>query len=236
MYSEKTKIRYSHLSPTGKCGFLSILNFFQDVATGHTSGTKYSMHNLYAQNRAWILISMNVEVYRYPEIDEEVTLYTYPQCYDRIYGNRCYKIEDASGKTLALCSSVWAFMDTETKRVTKVFDDFSELFECTEEHEMEFIRREPQLSECEKVSEIVVGKREIDTNYHVNNVKLVSFAMEALPIDAEIKKAEIYYRSAVYEGEKISVCSCKEENAIGVKLMGEGEDKARTTVKFYIGM
>lgn len=234
MYSEKFKIRYSHLSPTGKTGFLSLLNFFQDVATGHTSGTKYSMHNLYALKRAWILISMNVEVLRYPEIDEEITVYTYPQSYDRIYGNRCYKIEDASGNVLAKCSSVWAFMDTETKRVTKVFDDFAEIFTCESEYDLEFIRREPQLGECSKTGEITVGKREIDTNYHVNNVKLVSFAMEALPLDAEIKKAEIYYRSAVYEGEKISVCTCTEDGITGVKLMDEGEDKAKTTVKFYI--
>lgn len=233
MYSEKFKIRYSHLSPTGKTGFLSLLNFFQDVATGHTSGTRYSMHNLYALKRAWILISMNVEVLRYPELDEEITVYTYPQCYDRIYGNRCYKIEDANGNVLAKCSSVWAFMDTETKRVTKVFEDFSELFTCHSEHDLEFIRREPQIGECQKSSRITVGKREIDTNYHVNNVKLVSFAMEALPIDAEIKKAEIYYRSAIYEGETIDVLSCNEENTIGVKLCGDDE-KARTTVKFYI--
>ena len=234
MYSEKIKIRYSHLSSGGKAVLRSILNFFQDVATGQTSGTKYSMHNLYEQNRAWILISMNVEVYRYPEIDEEITVFTYPQSYDRIYGNRCYEIKDSSGEVLAKCSSVWAFMDTETKRVTKVFNDFSELFTCHEEHDLEFIRREPQIGECKKSGTIVVGKREIDTNHHVNNVKLVEFAMEALPLDAQIKKAEIYYRSAVYEGEKINICTCKEENTIGVKLCGENEDKARTTVKFYI--
>lgn len=234
MYTEKTKIRYSHLGANGKTSFISILNFFQDVATGHTSGTKYSMHNLYALKRAWILISMNVEVYRYPEIDEEITLITYPQSYDRIYGNRCYEIKDSNGKTLTKCSSVWAFMDTETKRVTKVFDDFSELFECKSEHDLDFLRREPQIEECEKCAEIHVGKREIDTNFHVNNVKLVSFATEALPIDAEIKKAEIYYRSAVYEGEDISVLKCLDGDTVGVKLCGKDEEKARTTVKFYV--
>ena len=78
------------------------------------------------------------------------------------------------------------------------------------------------------------GKRDIDTNLHVNNVKLVSFALEALPLDADIKKAEIYYRSSVFEGEKINVMSRAEGDAVGVKLMGEGEEKARTTVKFYL--
>ncbi len=234
MYSEKVKIRYSHLSSGKKTGLCSLLNFFQDVATGHTSGTKYSMHNLYDLNRAWILISMNVEVYRYPEIDEEILVSTYPQSYERIYGNRCYEISDESGNILAKCSSVWAFMDTETKRVTKVFPDFSEIFTCNEEHELEFLRREPQVGECEKSAEIIVGKREIDTNHHVNNVKLVSFAMEALPLDCEVKKAEIYYRSAVYEGEKISILSCQEGRNIGVRLCGDDEDKARVTVKFYL--
>ena len=234
MYKEKTKIRYSHLGANGKTSLVSILNFFQDVATGHTSGTKYSMHNLYALNRAWILISMNTEVYRYPEIDEDITLITYPQSYERIYGNRCYEIRDAKDRVVAKCSSVWAFMDTETVRVTKVFPDFPELFECNTEHDLDFLRREPQVGEGEKVSEILVGKREIDTNRHVNNVKLVSFALEALPLDCEVKKAEIYYRSAVYEGEKINVLACKNGDSIGVKLCGENEDRARVTIKFYL--
>ena len=234
MYSEKIKIRYSDIAPTGRTGLISILNFFQNVATGHTSGTKYEMHKLYTMNRAQILISMNVEVYRYPEIDEDIIVYTYPQNYEKVYGTRCYKIETENGEVLAECSALWAFTDTEKRRVAKVFDDFGKIFNCIEEYKLDFLRREPSIGECEKVCEIAVGKRDIDTNLHVNNVKLVSFAMEALPIDAQIKKAEIYYRSSVFEGEKINVLACEEDNIIGVKLMGEDEEKPRTTVKFYL--
>ena len=234
MYFEKEKIRYSDIAPTGRAGLISLLNFFQNVATGHTSGTKYEMHKLYALQRAWILISMNVEVYRYPEIDEEIIIYTYPQSYEKIYGTRCYKIESENGEVLAECSALWAFTDTEKRRVTKVFDDFGEIFHCIEDHNLPFLRKEPHMGDCEKVCDIKVGKRDIDTNLHVNNVKLVSFALEALPIDAEIKKAEIYYRNSVFEGENINVLSCMEGDTVGVKLVGEGEEKARTTIKFYL--
>lgn len=173
---------------------------------------------------------MSCEVLRYPENGERVEVLTYTTGFERVYGKRCFKLLDSGGNELARAASLWVFLDTKTGRPSRVFEEIMEAYGVEGDAPFEYMHREPPVQEGEEVGQIVVGKRDIDTNHHVNNVKLAQFLLEALPIDAQVRQAHIFYRASSYEKDVLRLNRCEENGEIGVRLV-DSEGKSRTTAK-----
>ncbi|MBO4896918.1 MAG: hypothetical protein J5590_01305 [Clostridia bacterium] len=233
MYTENITIKYSDLAPNQKASVASMLRFFQNAAIAHTSKAGFPLSYLYAQNRAWILISMNVDFYRMPEDGENIKITTFAPRFDRVYGYRCFEAEDKDGNIIAKAASLWIFLNTETIRPATVLDEFYEKYGGGDDTGYEFIRREQKFETGPESDILKVTKHDIDTNHHVNNVRLEEFAEEAVPEGKEIKKAIIFYRAAFYLGDNIHICADTEDNTVRVHLVDD-DGKSRLSAQFFI--
>ena len=232
MYSEIRDVKYSDLSPRGEASLPAVLRFYQDTAINHSAHADYPLERLYGDNRAWILLSMNADIVRYPRNREQITVSTYTTSFERCFGYRAFDVKGEDGSVLSTAASFWVLMDTAKGRPVRVYEDMPEKYVIEPKDAPEYIKRELDIGDCEDVCEITVGKRDLDTNNHVNNVKLAEFLLEAVPLEAKIKKAQIYYKHAAYEGEKLTVSSRRDGAVTGVKLIGG--DSIKTYAKFEI--
>mgnify|MGYP004522255419 FL=1 len=233
MFSEKVTVKFSDLAPNKSASLAAMLRFFQNSAMDHSAAAGYPTEYLYSLGHAWILISMNIEVMRYPREHDELEIITYATGFDRCYGYRSYIAKDENGEEIARAASVWIFINTKTGHPVRALPDVAEKYKIDADMpHLEYIRREPKNAASCKCMDIVAGKRDLDTNYHVNNVRLAEFLEEALPLDTVVEKAGIFFRSAVYENDIIGVFSGENEGALDVALK-DAEGKTHTSAKFF---
>ena len=233
MYSEKREIKYSDLSPLKQASLPAILRFYQDAAINHSARAGYPISRLYEDNRAWILISMNTEIIRYPQDREIITVSTFPTSFARCYGFRSFKIEDGDKNVICRAASFWVMMNITEKKPVRIYDGMAAKYGLEADDTLEYIRREPQIGECRDICPVIVGKRDIDTNNHVNNVKLAEFVLEAVPLEKQIKSAQIYYSHSCYEGEHLKVQACENGGTIGSRLV-DPDGVVRVSAKFEV--
>ncbi|MBQ7717705.1 MAG: hypothetical protein IJT38_00165 [Clostridia bacterium] len=232
MYGETREIKYSDLAPNGDASLPAILRFYQDTAINHSAHAGYPLERLYGDDRAWILLSMNTDILRYPHYREQVNVTTYTTAFERCFGYRAFEITDCEGNILTTAASFWVFMDIKKGRPVRIYDDIPEKYGIEPKDTPEYIKREFETAEGADICDISVGKRDLDTNNHVNNVKLAEFLLEAMPIEAKIKKAQIYYKHAAYEGEILTVSACTYGSETDVRLIGD--NKIKTYARFEI--
>ena len=232
MFSEKVTVKFSDLAPNKSASLAAMLRFFQNSAMDHSAAAGYPAEYLYSMGHAWILISMNIEVMRYPRERDVLEITTYTTGFDRCYGYRSFVAKDENGEEIARAASVWIFINTETGHPVRVLFDIAEKYKTEDMPHLEYIRREPKNAASCKYMDIVAGKRDLDTNYHVNNVRLAEFLEEALPLDTVICKAVLFFRSAVYENDIIEVFFGENGDSADVQLR-DAEGKIHTSAIFF---
>lgn len=232
MFTDTVKIKYSDLSPDKKASPAAMLRYFQNIAIDHTSSIGYPISLLYSQKRAWILISMNADFYRMPEDGEVIKISTFAPRFDKVYGYRCFTAEDKDGCFVAKAASLWIFLNTESGRPATIFDGLYEKYGGGDDTGFEFVRREEKFKMGPEIDVLKVTKHDIDTNIHVNNVRLEEFAEEAVPFGKEIKKAIIFYRSSFHLGDIIHICADTEGDVIKVHL-ADDDGKSRLSAQFF---
>ncbi|MEY8392357.1 acyl-[acyl-carrier-protein] thioesterase [Lachnospiraceae bacterium] len=217
MYQFDSRIRYSEIDSQGKITLTSIIDYFQDCSTFHSEELGVGIDYLRDQKLAWVLTSWQIEIGRYPEFGEKVSVKTWPYGFQGFFGYRNFTMESEHGELLAYANSVWVLLDLKKKRPAKLPSLMQEVYQLSPQLPMECDSRKIQIPEmAEEKERFPVHKYHIDTNQHVNNGKYVSMAQEYLPLGFKIGKMRAEYRkAAVYKdvicpfvassGEKIIV-------------------------------
>ncbi len=233
MYKETIKVKYSDLDRTLTASFAAMLRFFQNAAIDHTREVGFSLRNLYGKKNAWILISMNTEIYRYPEEAEEVLIKTYATSFERIFGKRSFSVTDKDGTEIARASTVWVFTDTVSGKPCRIDKSIVSAYGADYYEGLPYIRHEEGFIKGEASYTITATNRDTDTNSHVNNVRLAEFLQEAVPINSKIHKAKIFYHSSVRAGDTVSAFVHHRGNEYHV-CIEDYEGKVMTAAQFEI--
>ncbi len=201
MYSFESKVRYSEINKTGKLDIISIINYFQDCSTFQSEVLKLGVEHLKGLNKAWVLNLWQIEIDRYPELAEDISIGTWSYGSKGIYGYRNFIISDANEHRCVNADSLWVLIDTETGKPIRVMPEDIESYPKESAIPMKDYGRKVNFEgEGTKEKDFCVRKYHIDTNGHVNNGWYVRFALEYLDDEfcIETVRAE-YKKSAVYE-------------------------------------
>lgn len=211
MYCEEKQVAYSAVGCNKKLAPSAVLNYFQDIAIDNSAEVGCSIKDLEKKNLAWLVISTRFKAYRYPEYRENIKLFTWPKKFYKIFGERGYEIYDSAGEKIIKGSALWLLFNREKGSAVMVSDDIKNRYITSDREILPVLRRDIKMPQSLKsVKEIVVEKRDLDSNFHVNNVKYVEFAAELLPDNEEIEEFEVFYRHAAKLGDKL-VLSAGEE-------------------------
>lgn len=223
MYSFDSRIRYSEVDSQGKITLTAILDYFQDCSTFHSEDLGVGLSYLAKEKVVWVLSSWQIEVKRYPEFGELVTVGTWPYGFQSFFGYRNFTLESDKGELLAYANSVWVLLDLKKGRSAKLSPKMLEVYQLSPQLPMECESRKILLpQQMEKLESFPVHKYHIDTNQHVNNGKYVSMAWEYLPRGFQIGKMRAEYRKAAVYGDRIYPFVASMEDKVTVNLADEG--------------
>jgi len=209
MYQMKREITYSQVRKDLKVDMAELAQFFQDCVLVQSETIGKGVAETERSHTAWFLSSWQIEVMRYPEFMEEVTVRTWPYDFKSMYGYRNFDVIDSKGETVARANSIWIFMDLEKMRPSKPTEENLKGYVTEPALDMEYAPRkinvlgdEYQLSDG-PIEPITVKYSFLDSNDHVNNGRYVKEAMDYLPTERAFRQMRVDYRKAATLGDKM---------------------------------
>lgn len=209
MFEMKREITYSQVRKDLKVDMAELAQFFQDCVLKQTETIGKGVSDTKVSQTAWYLSSWQIEVERYPEFLEEITIRTWPYDFKGMYGYRNFDVIDSEGVTIAKVNSIWIFMDLKKKRPSKPTEENLRGYVIEKALDMEYAPRKIHIfeEECkvevEEMKPIEVKYTFLDSNEHVNNGRYVKEAMDYLPTDRAWRQMRVDYRKAATLGDKM---------------------------------
>lgn len=234
MYSMDGRVRYSEVDFRQDMTFASLLNYFQDCCIFQSEDLGIGLNVLGEMKNAWVLISWQVVLVKKPKLGERIKINTWPYDFGGFYGYRNFTLTDESGEVAAYANSVWAFMDLENARPTKIAEHVLEAYSMEPQYPMEYAERKVRMPKGAAAAEpFAVHASQIDTNQHVNNEKYVEMAQEYLPEGFEIGQMRAEYKKSAVLGDWVHpyVC-CGGTGAVVTVELADEMNKAYATIEF----
>jgi medium-chain acyl-[acyl-carrier-protein] hydrolase len=184
LHTRKYSLRYGDLDPRGEADPVALVGLLEDVSVSHCEESGWGIHRLLAEGLGWILLKGKLSIERYPEYGEEFAIETWTSELKRFSGLREYLVRSESGELLAAARSLWLFYSIERRRPVPVLDEIARCWApegtvrwATEIGEVDY----PEPAAEERTACFEVRGSDLDMNGHLNNVRFLSLALEALP-------------------------------------------------------
>ncbi len=182
MYTFNSRIRYSEVDSKAVLTLESLIDYFQDCSTFQTQQGPATMQYLAQKNVAWVVNSWQIEIFRMPELCEEVTIGTLPHTLKGAMGVRNFFMDTIEGERLAIANSVWTLYDFKKGVPSRITEEIIETYPLDEKLEMDYKNRKITIPDGISYNgeEIVVRKHHLDTNNHVNNGQYIRMALDSI--------------------------------------------------------
>lgn len=194
-------------NPNGTLKLTALLEYLQDVSTRHY----LHVSEQGIPDAIWVVVGWHVHVHSELSGDQIVDVVTQPTYFRKFIAYRRYGVYDASGACVATAISQWAVIHRDTRKPYAIPGEMYQAFGI-----------DPALQVREHVALPDGGAAEsgvktpytpvfsdIDTNYHVNNIAYVRWAMDSLPLDfwdvRHIKDLNVSYRKEVHYGDTVHI-------------------------------
>ena len=183
MFTFDSIVRYSEVDYREKLNILGVLNYFQDCSTLQSESLGAGVKTLHEINLVWVISTWQIEVLRYPELGEKITIGTFPYKFKGFFGMRNFLIKDEKGDMIAMADTLWTLLNYKEGKPARVTEDILKGFEMEEQLPMENIKGRIQIPEdMKQLDPITVRMRHLDANMHVNNGKYVEMIMDELKV------------------------------------------------------
>jgi len=199
----------------------SVARFFQEIATLHSVKVGVGPDVLSKRDVGWLLNRLEIELFRYPVLGEDIHISTWSRGFKGVKGYRDYLIYSSKGE-IARGSGIWIFYNSRKKRIARIPKDISTRYEVENEkwfdHEIEDWKTCGQIESDQNI-DISLRYSDFDMNGHVNNTKYIGF-LETLYHHAihrdgtPIKNIKLrFYREIDKKQDRIQAC-CKKSKGV----------------------
>lgn len=201
-----------HVDFTGRV-FMGVLgNHLLNAAGNHSQKRGWGISTLNENHHTWVLSRLSIEMTEMPRNYQYCQVSTWVESVMKLFTTRNFAIKDAEGNPMGYARSVWAMIDTETRRpcdlVTLYDGDLlnyvvsDEENVCPIEGHGRFRFRDAQL-----VRTLTTCYSDIDINGHVNSIKYIEHILNLFSrqqLERGIKRFEIAYKAESYMGDTLS--------------------------------
>lgn len=206
-YETSFKVEYTDINSKNELTNIGFLKFLQEIGCLHSDKVGMGLYQIGDNKLAWILIQWKLQVFSRPKWAETIKVKTWPTGIEGPYCLRDYEVYNDKNEKIAIASSKWVMMDVKNEKIVKptkeVLDKFGQ----------EPLRVFPEgLSKLKEPKDFQstfsykAQRRDIDTNNHVNNVKYLEIAYEALPEEVynlDFTTVEITYKHSCKLGQEV---------------------------------
>lgn len=204
--SYRYNIRYDEVDMDDTLKPVALLNFLQDVASLNANEKDFGSDFVFSHGLAWFVLKYRIEIYDYDKNIKELEVKTCSRGAAKLFAYRDFDVIQG-GKLIARATSQWGLVDFNSKKMLPPLDVLKNIqaFEKRED-DLKFDKI-PDISTPEKSREFVVQYDDLDVNKHVNNVRYLHWALEALDYDFrkthEINTIDIYYKKEISFGGRV---------------------------------
>lgn len=213
----------------------SLCNYFQESAWQHATHLRVGYDQVKLKNLAWVLSRLRIQILHYPRWREELLLETWPKGIDGPHALRDFCILNKKGDILARGASAWLLVNTQTKRPARMEEELAHIISFNQ-HVHAIEEKIPKLKDLptsQNVRTIESGYSDLDANAHVNNVRYISWACDAVNPEVHLKNRitdfTINFLSETKMGEQTRInCYSGSEN----KFLVEGIHAVKEQASF----
>ncbi|MBW6411799.1 acyl-[acyl-carrier-protein] thioesterase [Clostridium weizhouense] len=215
-FSKDYEIHYYEVDYKLRCKLSSIIDFICDVGTHQSESVGGGMEYCLNNNCAWVFYKYDIKMYRYPKYAETINLTTQAVGFKRFYGLRKYFIRDSEGILIGEALALFFLINIEKRRPMRIQKEQYDFYGVDRDME-----HNVKMDGIEKVDEEQFHREfqtrysDIDSNKHVNNVKYIEWAMEAVPLevvkDYELSRIKVIFEKETTYGDKISATATVEQ-------------------------
>lgn len=177
----------------------------------------------------WILSGWRLQFLERPAWRTRLTVQTWPRSMAGFTSDRDFLVYSGE-KLIARATSRWFLINAGTGKAARVTDQIRSAYELDERTLFD----EPIPSNGKTPAGVqpafstIVGRRDIDTNHHVNNIHYLDYALEALPqeaADSLPSTVEIVFRRQILVGTAIRCLYTRTEDGKHQVEIQSGEGK-----------
>jgi len=161
----------------------AVLHYAENAAAGHCAAIGKPIPLLLEEGFIWMLARGQMEMKRYPRYGETITIETWLSERSAVHAWREYHIIDSTGTLIGYCRGDWVFIDIKKRRPCRIIDAFIQGWPLNQVKALDrpMSKQLQEHEEFEFKMEFMVRRGDIDTNRHVNNVRYLEWATEAIP-------------------------------------------------------
>lgn len=235
--SRKSRIELFDVDFQMKAQIQSVVRFFQDISTHHSTVVGVGPQVLLDKGVVWFLNRLEIEFFRYPELYENIETITWSRGFKRFKGYREYLMTSEKGE-IARGTSIWIFFDVKRNRIARIPSDITERYGIEKEHWFETEIDEWKTCgaiEPEQDIDITMRYSDFDINGHVNNTIYFGF-LETLYYQTiqngmtPVRNIKIRYNQEIERGIRKIKAGWRKENNVyhfnlsdGDALFADGE-------------
>ena len=170
-------------NPQGEMPLTLLMTRIIEVATFHANSWGVGYARLIQDNHVWVLSRVTIEMKAYPRVNENYSLTTWIEDYNRYFSQRNMRIDDANGNPLGYVRTIWMVIDLNTRasvdisQLSYIRDNVSDT-PCP----IEPMSRLHPIEEGHSV-EYTFGYMDCDFKRHVNTVRYLSHLMNLFDMD-----------------------------------------------------
>ncbi len=238
-YSKKVTLKYSDIGIANKLNLKSLIKYLQDAAGEHSDLAGYGISNIEKTHLAWLVLNWKVKMISHPHYNEEITIKTWARSLEKVYSYRDFEILDSNNNLVAIASSKWLLVDSNTKKIKHITEDIVNSYGLNNKAVFNVnLDEKPKVPENNSLNfTYKVQRRDIDTNHHVNNLFYIDFALETIPeniyLSNEFNNIEIFYKKEIKYGEIINCYYSFEDNKHIVTIKSEDNSILHSIITLY---
>lgn len=198
----------------------SLLMLMQEASMRQVVDLRASVWDMESMKISWVLLRKDLRIDVFPRLGEKIKIITYPAGFDRVFAYRDYKVYNQSGEIIATAGSTWTLINTETRKLERIPQQFYHL-KPPENHELleRPANKVKDLTDPSITATYKVGYFDLDWNGHVNNIVLSKLLLQTVPEsfldNCKLQKFTVHIKSECHLGERVDIqCEKKEKNML----------------------
>lgn len=216
---------------SGFVSIFSLFNFAQETAWKHAEQLGFGFETLGDNKLAWVLFGMRIKVIdQLPQWQETLSIQTQPKGISGMFANRDYRMLKGDNQLIAVGSSNWLVIDTQTRRPLRLDHVFDSL-RYMENPENLVTRLKPKGDFPFLLNTHNVISSDIDYYGHVNNAKYIAWLTDLYTPEqlknSPLKEILVNFIQETRFGEQIEIFADKEKNEgkVFYKMQRKSDEK-----------
>lgn len=208
IYEKRFRLGTSECDINGAWKLASLIEAINNTSNEWSKSLRLWHLDLQDKNVTWVLFRSELQVDRYPQLGEEVTVKVYSTKMRAMFYPRYCLIVDEEGNTAAKASSLLLLIDRDTRKVVSPSERGIEIPEPADGDKPLQLSIERRAVQGEQSSSLYQTQyTDFDVNGHVNNARYIDWMCNAMGIERmkrfEITSASMDFKHEIVVGDMV---------------------------------